>query len=328
MSESGVDIGVIGVGSMGANHAQGYASMDGVTLGGVADADPDQATTIADRFDTTALEVDALLETVDAVSVAVPTEYHYGLTRSAVDAGVDVLVEKPFVADPANGRELIECASANDVLIQVGHVERFNPVVETVDRLLTDQDVIAAQAHRLSPPPDRSIDDSATMDLMIHDLDLLLALLDPDIRACHGVGTAAGRYAVGTLEFEDGVVASLTASRVTEEPVRRLTFSTTAYRLKADLLTQSIELHHAGRDGPTDTDGLTCREAGVVEEFTVADSDPLDEELQSFVDSVRTRTEPRVTAADGLDVVEVAKTIEADRSPDAGASEPRPITSR
>lgn len=328
MSDSGVEVGVVGVGSMGVNHVESYAAMDEVTLVGVADADPEQATAVADTYDTTALEVDTLYERVDAVSIAVPTEYHYGLTRDAVETGVDVLVEKPFVADPAKGRELIECATDNEAIIQVGHVERFNPVVDAVEELLADQDVIAAQAHRLMSPPDRPIDDSATMDLMIHDIDLVSTLLDGGIEACHGVGTAGGRYTVGSVVFDDGSVASLTASRVTEQPVRRLSFTTTAYRLNADLLTQSIEIHHAGNAGPTDTDALKCRETGVVEEFSVGDTDPLDRELDSFIECVTTRTQPRVTAADGVDAVEVAKAVDDDRGADPGATTRQPHPQR
>lgn len=321
MSDTVVDVGVVGVGNMGANHARTYASMDGVNLAGVTDADTEQATEIAAQYGTETLDEASLFETVDAATIAVPTEFHYGLTKDALENGVDVLVEKPFIADPDNGRDLIACAEANDAVIQVGHVERFNPVVETLADLLADETVIAAQAHRLMPPPDRSIDDSATMDLMIHDLDLVLALLTPSIDACHGVGTADGRYAVGTLEFGQDGMATLTASHVTEEPVRRLTFSTADRRIKADLLDHTIEIHHAGADGPTDTHGVTCRDAEVVEEFTPPNTDPLEQELQAFRECVTTGTVPRVTARDGIEAVEVAQAIDADRKHNSGSAD-------
>lgn len=326
MSEQ-VTAGVVGVGSMGRNHARVYESLDGVSLTGVADADTSRAEAVASSLETTAYETAALFERADVVSIAVPTEFHYDLARSAIDAGVDVLVEKPFVVEPAQGRELVERAERAGVTLQVGHVERFNPVVETLERIVDDLEVIAAHADRLSPPLDRTIDDSATMDLMVHDIDLVRTLVDGTVDSCASFGTADGRYAVGTLQFDSGVVCNLTASRVTQEDVRRITVSAKSCRVKADLLTQTVEIH---RDTPAeyaaDIGDVGCRDEDVVERIAVADAEPLERELRSFVDAAQSGDEPRVTGEDGVRVLEVARELERHRVDSDDASDRSELT--
>lgn len=314
MSEQPVRAGVVGVGSMGQNHARVYDSLSGVSLVGVADADESQAAAVASACGTTAVEDDVLFEHSDVVSISVPTQYHYDITRRALEAGVDVLVEKPFVAEPAEGRELIECAERNDAIIQVGHVERFNPVVEALERIVSNLDVIATHAQRLSPPPDRDIDDTATMDLMIHDIDLVRTLVDGSVESCGAFGAANGRYAVGTLQFDSGVVSNLTASRVTQEEVRQLTVSAKTCRVKADLLEQTVEIHReSAAEFADDIGDVDCRGEDVVEQIAVRDAEPLERELRAFVDAARTGAEPRVTGDDGLRVLEIAQAVESDR---------------
>jgi predicted dehydrogenase len=311
MCSGPVRAGVVGVGSMGENHARIYDELDATRLAGVFDADADRAASVADEYDTRALEFERLLDDVDLASIAVPTAYHYDVASSCIRHGVDILVEKPFVADPDEGRELVERADANDVTIQVGHVERFNPVVSTVRDLVEDLEVISVSARRLGPPPERDIEDTAVMDLMIHDIDVVLDLVDADLSTYDAVGAADGRYATATLAFDSGVVGHLTASRVTQEKVRELTLTARECRLKADYIDQTVEIHRSSTPEYLEHQGdVHYHHENVVERVTVDRQEPLKNELRSFVAAASNGEEPLVTAGEGLTVLEVTRGID------------------
>lgn len=321
MSES-VKAGVIGVGSMGQNHVRVYRDLPGVELVGVYDADFERAEEIADEYDTAALTMGELLETSDAVSIAVPTQYHYDAARECIDAGVNVLVEKPFVADPKNGRKLIDFAEERDVTLQVGHVERFNPAVRTLMDLVDDLDVIAVTTERLGPPLDREIDDSAVMDLMIHDIDIVLAIAGGDVQTVNAVGTNEGAYAAANIQFDDDTVAELTASRVTQEKVRQLTISAVDERVKVDYIDQSIEIHRQSAPEYVDDGDVRYRHENVVEKLTVDQGEPLNKELASFTDAVRTGSDPVVSGEAGLRALEITRKLdELAANPDSSERE-------
>jgi len=188
-TEDSLPVGVIGVGSMGRQHARVYAELPGASLVGVADDDPERAGSVAREYGTRAMSVGDLLSSVAAVSIAIPDEYHYDVARRALDAGVHVLVEKPFVTDPEDGRELVAMADRAGLTLQVGHVERFNPAVQTLADVLVDEDVISIEADRLGPPLDREVG-GPVRDLMIHDIDVVCALLEEDVRSVEA--TTAG----------------------------------------------------------------------------------------------------------------------------------------
>ncbi|QLG29744.1 Gfo/Idh/MocA family oxidoreductase (plasmid) [Halorarum halophilum] len=313
MSETPLRAGVIGVGSMGQNHARVYDEIRPTTLAGVFDVDDEQAASIAREHETTAMGLEELLETVDVATVAVPTEYHYDMARQCIEHGVDVLVEKPFVAEPAEGEELIELAERAGVTVQVGHIERFNPAVITLREFVDDLDVISVSAERLGPPLEREIDDSVVMDLMIHDIDIVLDLIDGELTTVNAVGTDEGRYASANLSFDSGVVGHLTASRVTQEKVRGLTISARDCRVKVDYIDQTVEVHRAStpeylREGGN----VHYRHENLVERVTVDRREPLKEELRAFADAAANGTEPVVTAEDGLQVLETTTAIEQD----------------
>lgn len=305
-----VKAGVIGVGSMGQNHVRIYRDLPGVELVGVYDAAMERAEDVADDFDTRALTMDELLEEADAVSIAVPTQYHFDAARECIDAGVNVLVEKPFVEDPQNGQTLVDFAEERDVVLQVGHVERFNPAVRTLMDLVDDLNVIAVTAERLGPPLDREIDDSAVMDLMIHDIDIVLAIVDDDVRSVNAVGTQEGAYGAANLQFDDGTVAELTASRVTQEKVRQLTISAAEARVKVDYIDQSIEIHRQSAPEYVDDGDVRYRHENVVEKLTVDQGEPLKKELAAFTDAVRTGSDPVVSGEDGLRALEVTRELD------------------
>ncbi|WP_331235584.1 Gfo/Idh/MocA family oxidoreductase [Natronorarus salvus] len=305
--------GVIGVGSMGHNHARVYQELSNTELVGVADADMERAGAVAEAFETEAYTMSDLLERVEVVSIAVPTQYHYDVARECIDAGVHVLIEKPFVDDLATGRKLIEFAEDRGVVLQVGHIERFNPAVDTLMEFIPDLDVLAIEARRMGPPLDRDIDDSVVMDLMIHDIDVLLAILgDDDLASIEALGREDGDYATAICRSEAGTIGQLTASRVTQKKIRELTISAESCRIHVDYIGQSIEITRGSlpeyiRQQRTVFD---YRHENVVEQVLIDRQEPLKSEISSFVEAVVTGGEPIVTGEDGLRAIEVAREID------------------
>ena len=320
--------GVIGVGSMGQHHARVYEELPDAELVGVADADADRANEVAARQGVEAYPRDALLGAVDLASIAVPTEYHYELARACIERGVDVLVEEPFVADPKQGRPLLELADERDVLIGVSHVERYNPAVAAAREVLADAEIVAADARRLGPPLDRDIADSAVLDLMIHDIDVILSLVGKEIETVNALGTRENRYIDAQMGFADSTVASLTASRVTQKKVRELSITAADCWITVDYLDQSVEVHRGSSPEYIERDGeVRYRHEGIVERPLVESGEPLGRELAAFLRAVRERRPPDVSAADGLAALQVAERIEelASRSRDRPNTQPTSI---
>ena len=302
--------GVIGVGVMGENHARVYSESRGVTLAGVSDIDDELARTVADEYGTVALDRDRLLERCDVVSVAVPTVHHYEAVLACIDAGVHVLVEKPITLDPDRARELTARAADAGVVLQVGHVERFNPAVRTAASLIEDLDVIAVEAKRLGPPVDRTGLDPVTLDLMIHDVDVVQSLLGGEPTDVAATGTADGSHATAILAFDD-VLATITASRVSQRKVRTLTVTATDCLLEIDYLDQSVLLYRDSfPEYVSDDRGSHFRHESVIERPEVKNREPLRAEIESFVDAVRTDSTPLVTGGDGLSALETVTTID------------------
>lgn len=311
MTESSISVGVIGVGSMGQHHARVYSELADAILVGVYDVDSEQAETIAAEYGTEAMSIDELIERVDAVSIAVPTEYHYEIARRCIESGVSVLVEKPFVSEVEKGEELIELAEQYGVQIQVGHIERFNPAVEALSDIVPQLDMTAVDASRLGPDPGREIKDSVVSDLMIHDIDIVLSLIDSEIESIQTAGTAGGRYAASTLTFTDDTVATLTASRQTQQKIRELTITASDRLVKVDYLDQSIEIHRqSAPEFITDDGSVKYRHESIVEHPVVENIEPLKNELQSFLDAVVADETPAVSGTDGLKAVEIIQEID------------------
>ncbi|EMA19531.1 Gfo/Idh/MocA family protein [Haloarcula amylolytica] len=316
-----LDVGVVGVGAMGRHHARVYNELSGATLIGVADANADRAKQIADENGVRACDSAELCKQADAVSIAVPTRYHAEVARQCIDAGTGMLIEKPLVVKTATGRDLIDAADAEDVTLQVGHIERFNPVTEVLDEILADIDVISVSAKRLGPSVDRTVEDSAVTDLMIHDIDLICHLLPSAVSDIQVSGAAQGRYATATLEFASGVIGSLTASRVTEKKIRQFKITADSCYVTADFIDQSLEVHRQSVPEYVATDNeVRYRHESIVEKPAVRTGEPLKRELESFLDAVQTNSQPRVTGEDGIQAVELAQTIDR-KAFDTGSSE-------
>jgi len=302
--------GVVGVGSMGRHHARVYDELSGVDLVGVTDADESRASAVAAKYGTTARSQSALLAGADVVSIAVPTRYHEAVARDAIDAGTSLLVEKPFVTDPDVGRSLCRRATEAGVTLQVGHIERFNPAVQALQDVVSGMDVIALEARRLGPPVDRDTADGVVLDLMIHDVDLALSLVDSAVTSVSATRAHDEDHVVAQLDFENGVAADLTASRVTQEKVRELAVTATEGWVTVDYASQCLRIHRQSVPEYYDDDGsVGHRTASVTERPTVDNEEPLKRQLRSFVETHRDGGDPEVSGEDGVRAVELAQRI-------------------
>jgi len=305
-----LDAVVVGVGSMGQQHARVYSELPGVSLVGVCDEDAERAESVADRYDTTAMDRETALRAADVASVAVPTEYHYETALACVNRGVDVLVEKPLVDDLALGRDLAARARAADVTVQVGHVEEFNPAVRVLADIVPELEVVAVDVQRLGPPVDRAIRDNVVLDLMVHDIGILLSLIGADIDRL-SAAARDDRHVTAQFQFDDDTVAVLTASRLAQERVRQLSVTAMECRVNVDFLAQSVEIHRRSLPEYVEDDGeVRYRQESVIERPMVENGEPLKNELASFLTAVRTGEEPLVSAEDAIRVLEVAQRVE------------------
>jgi predicted dehydrogenase len=318
---------VIGVGHLGQHHARILAGQPDVELVGVADASPDQARAVAERLGTQAFEhFEPLIGRVDAVSVVTPTIHHHAVAAAFLKAGVPTLVEKPICRTVAEADELIALAEEAKVPLQVGHIERFNPAFEELARRPIRPKFVEAERH--GPFTGRSIDIGAVLDLMIHDLDLLLALVGGPVKRVAAVGAAVfGGYedmVNARLEFENGCIAHVTASRITRAPKRRLrVWAPEGYAgidfvtRKLTLVQQSEELREHGlRAEQMDAaakarlkDEVFGRYLQVLNVDSDRKFDQLTSELRHFINCVRTGERPRVSGSDGRDALELAERV-------------------
>ena len=318
---------VIGVGHLGQHHARIIAGLPDVELVGVADASPEQAHAIADRLGTTAYEsFEPLLESVDAVTVVTPTLYHHQVASEFLRHGIPVLVEKPVCRTVAEANDLIELADKANVPLQVGHIERFNPAFEELAKRPITPKFVEAERH--GPFTGRSVDIGAVLDLMIHDLDLLLALIGGPVRNVSAVGAAVfgGHEDMvnARLEFENGCVAHVTASRISPRPKRRLRIWAPEGYAGIDFVSRKLTLVQPGEE--VRRTGLRVDRLDAAAKTRLKDevfgrylqtlhldgdrkNDQLTAELRHFVDCVRTGRKPRVSGEDGRDALELAERV-------------------
>lgn len=304
-----IPVGVLGVGNMGRHHARVYHELTNAELVGVSDIDTASAATIADEYGTESMPSDRLFEVADAVSIAVPSRYHREVGTAALRAGVHTLIEKPIATDIDDATALIEEAEASEATLQIGHIERFNPAVQTVLEFVDELDLVAVDARRLGPPIDenRDIGDGVVLDLMIHDIDILRRLVGTEVTEVTALGTPDKRYVTASLGFENDVVGSLTASRTTQRKVRELTLTAEDRLITVDYIDRSVTIDRRNRPSYLADDGdLRYRNERVVEQPTVDNGEPLKNELVSFLDAVESGTDPVVTGADGLEALALA----------------------
>jgi predicted dehydrogenase len=301
-----IRVAVVGTGEFGRNHARVYREVPGAELVGVYDRDPDRAAQVATEFQTRALSsADELRGVADAVSVAVPTIEHSAVGCRLMEMGLDVLVEKPMASNLPEADALLHAARKFGRILQVGHVERFNPAVVAVEPILNHP--LFFEVHRLGVFTARSLDVDVIYDLMIHDLDILLTLVKENVTEVKAVGipvlTDKVDIAHARLEFTGGAVANVTASRVSTERVRKMRFFQQH---------EYISLDYARRDALR----VAVKKPGPQPEFAFEKLpsqavEPLRGELEAFVESVRSRREPRTSGRSGRAALELAERVMA-----------------
>jgi predicted dehydrogenase len=311
---------VIGVGAFGRNHARVYHELarqgEAVRLVGVVDDDLARADEVAREFGCRSFSSIQQLTTthseIQAASVAVPTVEHLKVGRALMEAGVDVLIEKPVSASLAEADELIRLAQRFGRIAQVGHVERFNPAVRATVPLVTQP--MFFEVHRLSIFSPRSLDVDVVLDLMIHDLDVVLSFVNSPVKEIRAVGLPilSGKVDIANvrLEFESGCIANFTASRVSTERVRKLRFFQPKQYISIDYSRQDVLAFSIG--GETETTGSPSVNPQInVIKPEVAAEEPLHAELRAFLIAVRQRSTPVVSLEDGRRALAVALNIEA-----------------
>lgn len=298
-------VGVVGVGSLGRHHVRLYSQMPDVELVGVADTDRARAEQIAAAHATKAFDgFESLMSRVEAVSLAAPTAEHARIGCRLLEEGIHVLVEKPIASSLEEADALIEMAHRYRRVLQVGHVERFNPAVTAAQKILKGPKFF--EIHRLSLFTPRSLDIDVVLDLMIHDLDILLSMVHSEVTDIRAVGlpilTSKVDIANVRIEFANGCVANLTASRVSTEKVRKLRFFQPNDYVSIDYTRQEMLVLKLERD---DHGELKIDGRAVVD----PPQEPLQLELESFVQSVKTQSVPVVTGEDGRRALKVAEEI-------------------
>lgn len=309
-------IGVIGVGSMGRNHVRILSTEKGsFAFVGFYDANQNRAAEIAKQFSATAFpSTVALLEKVDAVMIAAPSSLHKEIALEAVRHGVHALVEKPLALTSEDAKEINRAFADADLTLAVGHVERYNPVITELCKLVRHEKILALEARRYSPYNGRISDANVVQDLMVHDIDLVCNVLMggelPDVSSA-GESITSGRldYVQSLMRFRDGVVASVGASRVTQSKVREIVVHTDHSYIMADLLSRSLSVQRNTNLVIDEGSESAYRQDSVTQKIFVPMVEPLRMELLDFVDCVMQGREPAASGQAACRTIEIAETI-------------------
>ena len=298
-------VGVVGVGYLGRFHALIYSRMDNVELVGVSDSDLQRAEQVAAEAGTKALSSEDLLEEVDAVSIVAPTTLHLEIARPFLQKGVHMLMEKPISSTVEEGREIVDLAKESGVTLQIGHLERYNAGIMALAEHIEQPRFIDAQ--RMGGFKARATDVDVISDLMIHDIDIIMSLIDSEITSISASGTAVLTdhldIANARLEFANGAAANVTASRISKEDSRRIRVFEPKHYLSLDFIAQRLERATAVPSEESEWDEI------VTDVVDIEPVMPLDEELASFVDAVIHNKQPLVDGVTGLKALDVALQI-------------------
>jgi len=297
--------GVVGVGYVGKRHAEKYVASAKAQLVGVVDILPDRSRQVGENLDVTSLtDYLDLFGQVSCVSIAVPTNLHYEVTSAFLSAGVDVLVEKPMAATLEEGKKLVDLAKERERILQIGHLERFNPAVRKLETVIRDPRFI--ECHRLAPFVERGTDVDVVFDLMIHDIDVIASLVRAPVERVDAVGvrilTDKPDIANARIRFANGSIANVTSSRVSMKRERKIRiFQRDAY-ISLDYDAKRAEIYRKTGSGK----GL---ESILAETVEMQDGDALADEIDSFLESVRSREPPLVSGEEGLTALRIASMI-------------------
>ena len=317
-----VKVAVIGAGVMGRNHLKTYKFLQGVELVGVYDIFPEAAQKAADMFGIKAYHsMEEVAQEVDAVSVVTTSVTHADVGEFFLNKGIHCLMEKPLATTEEGCQRLINAAKKNNVTLLVGHIEQFNPAVEQMHKILSNSGKIRAlTAQRMSAASGRITDVDVAMDLMIHDVEVVMSLVKSEVKDVHVAAVKtpdhpAGKdYITALLEFENGVIADLTASRITQARVRTLAVTTDTNYIDMDFINQSINVHTQGRmpyvNQEEIPDWMNYGLKGSVEQLFIPTNQPLQAELTHFISCVNGQSTPRITGEDALSALRVLWKIE------------------
>jgi len=300
-----VKIGVIGVGELGQHHARIFSTMPGVSLEWVADINGVRAAKIAERYHAQwVTDYRHAINKVQAVSIVVPTRLHYEIARDCLNAGLHVLVEKPITPSLAEAEELLSISSAKELVLQVGHIERFNAAIQELQKHIRNPKLI--EVERLGPFNPRTSDVGVVLDLMIHDIDIILNIVKMPVARIDAIGmsilSSFEDVASVRLEFGNGCVANITASRVHREKARRMMIFQENLYAMIDYVSQDITLyrHDPARKAPEDPQGSI-----IIEKVPLVKDEPLKLELEDFIDCIRSGEEPLVSGRDAKAALDI-----------------------
>jgi len=309
-----VRAGVIGVGRMGEYHCGAYTEIHYVDLVAVSDLDKNRLREICERYQVEGYEdYREMLDKVDVVSIAVPTRYHYEIAKECIKRGVHVLVEKPITYSLEEAKELFRLAEENGVVLQVGHVERFNGAVQELMKIVNEP--LLVEVRRLGPFSPRVSGDSVVLDLMIHDIDIVLRIVRSEVDEIDATGlsyyTDRCDAACVIMKFKSGCVASLVASRVTENKIRTLAVSEKDFYVFLNFTEHDIHIHrNAQSEAIRFKDELRYRQSSLIEQVFVHKGNPLKLELMHFINCAVFGSKRITTVEEDLKSLEIALRIE------------------
>jgi predicted dehydrogenase len=312
-----VRVGVIGVGRMGQRHCRVFSNMRKAQLVGVYDINATIGQQVAKQYEVPYYsEINDLLDNADAICLATPTKYHYELAVHCLNSKKHLMIEKPIAESEEEAWKLANLAEQSGLIVQVGHVERFNPAYLELKNILEDLHPLVINFNRLSPYQGSNKDVDVILDLMIHDTNLVVDLLgrDPQYLEAYGLTTYSGKidHGMAHIGFEKGPIVSLTASRITENKVRRIEATCREAYVDCDLLNKSISIYRftiGEYQNSNGKRGVKYRQESIVERINVPTFEPLFLELQHFADAVIDNRTPSVNAMDGYKAMKLALDI-------------------
>ena len=310
-----VRIGIIGTGVMGERHCRVCANLPRVDLVGITDLNEARGQEVADRYETTYYrDYGQLLPKLDAVTIATTTDSHFDVAKACLEQGLHVMVEKPITETIEHAQQLTQMAEERGLVLQVGHIERFNPAFLELKNVTEGMHLVGVTMRRLSPFDLSNTDVDVIRDLMIHDLDLAVDLVGSSIEGLsawgRSISTAGIDHAVANLSFRDGPVVTLFASRVTEQKVRTVEVIAEGAYVEADLLNKSVLIHRRTFPQYLNNHNTTkYLQESLIERIHVPMFEPLMLELRHFVDCVRQNCPSRVPGSDGLRALQLAESV-------------------
>ena len=309
-----VPVAVVGAGNMGSNHIRVYDELPGADLVEVVEPDPDRAANISDQYNVSVYGHIGELTLAEAATIAAPNEYHRPIAEALLEREFDLLVEKPLATSVGDAQAIVTAAEQAGSILQVGHIERFNPAVEMLSKILDEREIIAIETHRLGPFNEQLSETNVVFDLMIHDLDVLDNLVGTEPSHIDAVGRRSHSneidHAIANLRYTNSVLATVVSSHITHGKIRELVVTTRDAYIKLDYQQQSITIQKKGVDHLTSFDGESgYRTEAVTETPLIQTREPLKNELEHFLRCIRTRQTPRVGGNAGVAVIRRIKSI-------------------